>query len=93
MSKRLRCCPPSITGSPSGCSDGGGFNQNSGNIENPSPELYTRWLQFASMSPVFRVHGTNHQQRQPWYFGTTAEEVTKSAIQQRYSPDPVHVFL
>ena len=40
------------------------------------------------MSPVFRVHGTNHQQRQPWYFGTTAEEVTKSAIQQRYSLIP-----
>ena len=36
----------------------------------------------------FRVHGTNHQQRQPWYFGTTAEEVTKSAIQQRYSLIP-----
>ena len=71
-------------GQPKWGSDGGGFNQNSGNIENPSPELYTRWLQFASMSPVFRVHGTNHQQRQPWYFGTTAEEVTKSAIQQRY---------
>lgn len=75
-------------GQPKWGSDGGGFNQNSGNIENPSPELYTRWLQFASMSPVFRVHGTNHQQRQPWYFGTTAEEVTKSAIQQRYSLIP-----
>ncbi|MFQ9918107.1 MAG: TIM-barrel domain-containing protein [Flavonifractor plautii] len=50
-------------GQPKWGSDGGGFNQNSGNIENPSPELYTRWLQFASMSPVFRVHGTNHQQR------------------------------
>ena len=39
-------------GQPKWGSDGGGFNQNSGNIENPSPELYTRWLQFASMSPV-----------------------------------------
>lgn len=75
-------------GQPKWGSDGGGFNQNSGNIENPSPELYTRWLQFASMTPVFRVHGTNYQQRQPWYFGTTAEEVTKSAIQQRYSLIP-----
>jgi len=65
--------------------DGGGFNQNSGNIENPSPELYTRWLQFASVTPVFRVHGTNHQQRQPWYFGKTAEEAVKTAIQRRYS--------
>lgn len=52
------------------------------------PRVYTRWLQFASMAPVFRVHGTNYQQRQPWYFGTTAEEVTKSAIQQRYSLIP-----
>lgn len=69
-------------------SDGGGFNQNSGNIENPSPELYARWLQFASVTPVFRVHGTNYQQRQPWYFGTTAEEVAKAAIQQRYSLMP-----
>ena len=69
-------------------SDGGGFNQNSGNIENPSPELYTRWLQFASVTPVFRVHGTNYQQRQPWYFGFTAEEVTKAAIQQRYALMP-----
>lgn len=69
-------------------SDGGGFNQNSGNIENPSPELYARWLQFASVTPVFRVHGTNYQQRQPWYFGPTAEEVAKAAIQQRYSLIP-----
>lgn len=75
-------------GQPKWGSDGGGFNQNSGNTENPSPELYTRWLQFASMTPVFRVHGTNYQQRQPWYFGTTAEEVAKAAIQQRYSLIP-----
>ena len=75
-------------GQPKWGTDGGGFNQNSGNIENPSPELYTRWLQFASMTPVFRVHGTNHQQRQPWYFGTTAEEAVKATIQQRYSLIP-----
>jgi len=68
--------------------DGGGFNQNSGNIENPSPELYTRWLQFASVTPVFRVHGTNHHQRQPWYFGNTAEEAVKTAIHRRYSLIP-----
>ena len=68
--------------------DGGGFNQNSGNIENPSPELYTRWLQFASVTPVFRVHGTNYHQRQPWYFGATAEEVVKATIRQRYALIP-----
>lgn len=66
-------------------SDGGGFNQNTGTIENPSPELYTRWLQLAALSPVFRVHGNFNHQRQPWYYGFTAEENSKAAIQLRYS--------
>jgi alpha-glucosidase (family GH31 glycosyl hydrolase) len=66
-------------------SDGGGFNENSGTVENPSPELYTRWLQFESVVPVFRVHGNLNQQRQPWYYGYTAEENVKASIQFRYS--------
>ncbi|WP_247740873.1 TIM-barrel domain-containing protein [Cohnella sp. LGH] len=65
--------------------DAGGFNQENGTIGNPTPELYARWLQFAAMTPVFRVHGNYNQQRQPWYYGSTAEEVSKSAIQFRYS--------
>lgn len=69
-------------------SDGGGFNQNTGTIENPSPELYTRWLQFAAFSPVFRVHGNFNHQRQPWYYGFTAEENSKAVIQLRYSLMP-----
>lgn len=74
-----------INGQPKWGSDGGGFNQNVGVIANPSPELYTRWLQFASVTPVFRVHGQYNQQRQPWYYGSTAEEAVKAAIHQRYS--------
>ena len=69
-------------------SDGGGFNQNTGTIENPSPELYTRWLQFAAFSPVFRVHGNFNHQRQPWYYGFTAEENSKAVIQLHYSLMP-----
>lgn len=65
--------------------DVGGFNQADGTTANPTPELYTRWVQFGAFTPVFRVHGNNHQQRQPWYYGTTAEEITKSVIQLRYS--------
>ncbi|SEU23235.1 Alpha-glucosidase, glycosyl hydrolase family GH31 [Lacrimispora sphenoides] len=75
-------------GQPKWGSDGGGFNQNSGTIENPSPELYTRWLQFESVVPVFRVHGNLNQQRQPWYYGYTAEENVKAAIHLRYSLMP-----
>ena len=69
-------------------SDGGGFNQYTGTIENPSPELYTRWLQLAAFSPVFRVHGNFNHQRQPWYYGFTAEENSKAVIQLRYSLMP-----
>lgn len=72
-------------GQPKWGSDGGGFNQNSGSIENPSPELYIRWLQFESVVPVFRVHGNINHQRQPWYYGYTAEENVKAAIHLRYS--------
>lgn len=75
-------------GQPKWGSDGGGFNPVPGTNEAPDPELYTRWMQLASVSPVFRVHGMNQQQRQPWYFGSTAEEVSKAAIRLRYSLIP-----
>ncbi len=65
--------------------DAGGFNQPDGTISNPIPELYARWMQFASMTPVARLHGNYNQQRQPWFYGQTAEEVSKSAIQFRYA--------
>ncbi len=68
--------------------DAGGFNSYQGTINNPSPELYARWLQFSALTPVFRVHGNLNQQRQPWYYGSTAEEAAKTAIQLRYSLIP-----
>lgn len=75
-------------GQPKWGMDAGGFNMASGTVDNPSAELYTRWLQFAAFTPMFRVHGNNHQQRQPWYYGMTAEEMSKAAIQLRYSLMP-----
>ena len=35
-------------------------------------------------SPVFWVHGNFNHQRQPWYYGFTAEENSKAVIQLRY---------
>lgn len=72
-------------GQPKWGMDIGGFNKADGTTDNPSPELYTRWMQFGAFTPVFRVHGNYEQQRQPWYYGNTAEEVSKSVIQLRYS--------
>lgn len=72
-------------GQPKWGMDGGGFNQNDGTIYNPTPQLYAKWIQFGAFTPVFRVHGNRYHQRQPWYYGNTAEEVAKHAIQLRYS--------
>lgn len=72
-------------GQPKWGMDTGGFNPND---SNPSPELYARWMQFAALTPVFRVHGNLYHQRQPWYYGNTAEEAAKAAIQLRYNLIP-----
>ncbi len=72
-------------GQPKWGMDIGGFNQQDGTTSNPSPELYTRWMQFGAFTPVFRVHGNNYHQRQPWFYGQTAEEVSKGIIRLRYS--------
>jgi alpha-glucosidase (family GH31 glycosyl hydrolase) len=66
------------------------WGQDTGGFENVDiiPQLYTRWIQFSSFVPIFRVHANRDKQRQPWYFGFTGEEVAKRAIQLRYSLIP-----
>ena len=63
--------------------DTGGFNGG-----NPNPENYARWMEFSAFVPIFRVHGNQNQQRQPWVFGTTAEAAATNAIRLRYSLIP-----
>jgi len=58
--------------------DIGGFNGT------PSSENYARWVQFGAFVPVFRVHGSQGAQRQPWVYGATAEAAAKAAIELRY---------
>lgn len=60
--------------------DTGGFNG-----DDPSPENYARWIQFSAMSPIFRVHGREDHERQPWAFGSQAEVVARNAMNLRYS--------
>lgn len=63
--------------------DTGGFNG-----DDPSPENYARWIQFSAMSPIFRVHGREGHERQPWAFGSQAEVVSRNAMKLRYSLMP-----
>ncbi len=58
--------------------DIGGF------IGTPSPENYFRWIQFGAFVPVFRVHGTFGEEREPWNYGSEAESIAKKYIRLRY---------
>ena len=58
--------------------DIGGFQSS------PSPENYFRWIQFGAFVPVFRVHGSLNQEREPWYYGAEAESIATRYIRLRY---------
>jgi alpha-glucosidase (family GH31 glycosyl hydrolase) len=62
--------------------DGGGFKGR------PSPENYARWIQFGAFTPLFRVHGTFDEKRQPWVYGPVAEKAATAAIRLRYTLIP-----
>jgi len=62
--------------------DGGGFNGH------PSGENYARWIEFGAFTPIFRVHGTFGQKRQPWRYGPVAEAAATAAIRLRYALIP-----
>jgi alpha-glucosidase (family GH31 glycosyl hydrolase) len=64
-----------MSGVPFWSSDGGGF------LGQPSPELYTRWAQFATFSSLTRFHGTGP--REPWCFGRRAERIVRDMLQWR----------
>lgn len=58
--------------------DTGGFSGT------PTSENYARWIQFSAFTPIFRVHGTENEQRQPWVYGVKAEAASKDVMQLRY---------
>jgi alpha-glucosidase len=58
--------------------DTGGFHGH------PSPENYTRWLEFAAFVPIMRVHGGLGEKRQPWVYGPIAEAASRHTLDLRY---------
>lgn len=60
-------------------SDIGGF------VGDPDGELYIRWLQMAVFHPFFRTHSSKgFKNQEPWSYGDTYTELSRSAIQLRY---------
>ncbi len=61
-------------------SDAGGYSGGGG------PELFTRWMQAAALTPFFRNHvQTGSPRQEPWSFGPTVEAAARAAIELRYS--------
>ncbi len=60
-------------------SDIGGF------IDQPSAEMYVRWVALAIMHPFFRTHSSgDHGDQEPWSFGEEALGLVRNFIQLRY---------
>lgn len=57
-----------------------------GHIGNPSNELYTRWVQYGALSPIFRPHSgnSNDRYRQPWLYGEDALNISRDYLKMRY---------
>jgi alpha-glucosidase len=62
--------------------DTGGFKGH------PDDENYARWIEFAAFVPIFRVHGSLGEKRQPWVYGAVAEKAAADAIRLRYALIP-----
>jgi alpha-glucosidase len=59
--------------------DIGGF------VNNPSKELFIRWLSIGVYTPFFRGHSEiNSHDKEPWAFGEEFEAIAKRVIESRY---------
>lgn len=57
-----------------------------GHIGNPSKEQFIRWMQFGTLSPVFRPHCTNivERSRDPWVYDEETLEIVREYNLLRY---------
>ncbi|MFN8095032.1 MAG: glycoside hydrolase family 31 protein [Vicinamibacteria bacterium] len=71
----------SLSGMPWWATDIGAFNTDDqgGNASEAYRELYTRWFQFGTFSPLFRSHGSNTP-REPWFFGAPDHKAWKTLV-------------
>ncbi len=62
-----------------------------GHIGNPDKELFIRWMQFGTLSPVFRPHCTNvvERFRDPWSYDEETLDIVREYNNLRYRLLPV----
>jgi alpha-D-xyloside xylohydrolase len=75
----------SISGMPYWTTDIGGFISG-GNLNDPKfRELFVRWFQFGTFSPIFRVHGTRWpDENELWSYGPEAQKILVEYDTLRY---------
>jgi alpha-D-xyloside xylohydrolase len=75
----------SISGMPYWTTDIGGFISG-GNLNDPKfRELFVRWFQFGTFSPIFRVHGTRYpDENELWSYGADAQKILVDYDNLRY---------
>lgn len=62
-----------------------------GHVGNPEKEGFIRWMQFGTLSPVFRPHCTNNvvRTREPWVFDEQTLDIVRAYNNLRYRLLPV----
>ena len=62
-----------------------------GHIGNPDKELFIRWMQYGTLSPVFRPHCTNvvERFREPWAYDEETLDIVREYNNLRYRLLPV----
>lgn len=60
-----------------------------GHVSDPTPGDYIRWIEYGTLSPVYRPHCTLNLNRMPWTFGPEAEWTTRRFLNLRYRLLPV----
>ena len=62
-----------------------------GHTGNPDKDLFIRWMQYGSLSPVLRPHCTNSviRPREPWVFDDEALDIVRDYVKLRYRLLPI----
>ncbi|MFA7369781.1 MAG: TIM-barrel domain-containing protein, partial [Kiritimatiellales bacterium] len=55
-----------------------------GHVLTPTPELFARWFQFGSFSPLPRPHSWPKDAHYPWAYGEEVEKICREYTQLRY---------
>ena len=60
-----------------------------GHVSDPTAGDYIRWIEYGTLSPVYRPHCTLNLNRMPWTFGPDAEWTARRFLNLRYRLLPV----